>query len=232
MSQSEIIAADVQETTTSRSRQFWFARLGSLLAVVPLGVWTVNHIWDNLAAFGGAEAWQEQVTGYRNPATMALTFFIVWAPLLIHTVWGLRRLVSFKPNLGAYRNFGNLKYILQRVTAVGVLLFIGAHTWLAFFQPRLFKGRPEFFHELAGEMHWHAPTLIVYLLGTLGVAYHLANGLWSFSMGWGLAVGKRSLQRTNVLAIAFFLILLAASWGAIFALYQAGAAFPHEAQPG
>ena len=40
------------------------SRLGSFLAVVPLSIWVVNHLWDTLAAFQGAEAWQSSVTQY------------------------------------------------------------------------------------------------------------------------------------------------------------------------
>jgi succinate dehydrogenase / fumarate reductase cytochrome b subunit len=226
VSQSETIAADIQTTTVGGNRKFWINRLSSLLAVAPLSLWTINHLWDNLAAFGGAASWQESVTSYSSPVTFAATALMVWLPLVLHTVWGVGRLFSFKPNIQQYRNFGNLKYMLQRVTAIGVLFFIPAHAWLAFLSPRLQRGRPELFSELAGQMHWHLPTLLVYLLGTLGVAYHLANGLWSFSMGWGLAVGKQALKRVNAAAIIFFLILLAMSWGVLFAMYQAGAAFP------
>jgi succinate dehydrogenase / fumarate reductase, cytochrome b subunit len=224
VSTSETIAADVQNPTTSRSRQFWFARLGSLLAIAPLGVWTVNHIWDNLAAFAGAEAWETAVTHHRDPASFALTAFIVWAPLLIHAVWGVRRLFSFRSNNLAYRTFGNFKYLVQRITAAGLLAFLAAHTWLAYFRPRLVEGHAERFTDIAREVHFHMPTLLVYLIGTLAVAYHLANGIWSFSMMWGLAVGKKSLQRMNVVAIVLFIVLTIASWAAVYGLYQAGGA--------
>ena len=43
------------------------SRLGSFLAVVPLTIWTIDHLWNNLAAFKGAEAWQSQVTEYSHP---------------------------------------------------------------------------------------------------------------------------------------------------------------------
>ena len=72
-------------------------------------------------------------------------------------------------------------------------------------------------------MRHHGPTLTVYLLGTLGVAYHLANGLHSFAMGWGLVVSRRALRKLDGVAVAIFLALLAMSWSAIYALWAAGA---------
>jgi succinate dehydrogenase / fumarate reductase cytochrome b subunit len=202
------------------------SRLGSFLAVVPLSIWVVNHIWDNLAAFSGAAAWEASVTGYSNPFAQVFTFIIVILPLLIHTGWGLIRLFNFKPNNGRYNNYGNLKFIVQRLSAVGVLFFLGAHIWLAFLHPRLIEGHPEPFNDIAREMHHHLPTLVVYLLGTLGTAYHLANGLQGFAMYWGLLASERSMRRFEPVAIGLFLLLTAMSWGVIYALYNAGAALP------
>jgi succinate dehydrogenase / fumarate reductase cytochrome b subunit len=201
------------------------SRLGSFLAVVPLSIWVVNHLWDNLAAFQGAEAWQSAVTQYKHPYAQMATFLVVILPLLFHTGWGIVRLLSFKPNLGAYPNYGNLKYIIQRVAGVGVLFFLGAHLWLAFLHPRLVEGHAEPFSDIAREMHFHLPTLMVYLLGVLGTAYHIANGLQGFAMGWGLLASERSMRRFEPWSIVIFLVLLAMGWGAIYALYNAGAAF-------
>lgn len=201
------------------------SRLGSFLAVVPLSIWVINHLWDNLSAFYGATAWEKSVTEYANPFAQAFTFIIVMLPLLIHTAWGLVRIFTMKPNNLAYNNYGNLKYIVQRVAGLGVLAFLGAHIWLAFLQPRLVEGHAEPFMDIAREMHYHGPTLMVYLLGTLGTSYHLANGLQTFGMGWGILASDRSMRRFEPISILIFLILLAMSWGAIYALYTAGAAY-------
>jgi succinate dehydrogenase / fumarate reductase, cytochrome b subunit len=214
------------ETTTSSgggSTSFVRARLASLLAIVPLGVWTIAHVWHNLAAFSGAGAWQAEVTGYETPASLIVTSVVVLAPLLLHTVWGLGRLRTSRPNNLRYGYYENLKYLLQRVAAVGVLLFLGAHLWLAFIHPRFVEGHAEAFADLAGEMRHNPPTLIVYLLGTLGVAYHLGNGLYGFAMGWGLAASREALRRVQQASIALFVLLLAMSWAAIYGLWQAGA---------
>ncbi len=199
------------------------ARLGSLLAVVPLGVWTVLHLWDNLAAWTSASAWQSSVTGHRHPAAMVTSFVIVMVPLLIHTAWGIGRLLGSRPNNHRVRTFGNLKYLLQRASAVGVLLFLCAHVWLAFLRPRLVLGHAETFEDISREMRHHGPTLVVYVLGTLGVAYHLANGVFTFAMGWGLTTSHAGLRRVVRGSMVLFVILLAMSWGAIYALWRAGA---------
>lgn len=207
----------------SSTGPFVRARLGSFFAFAPLGVWTLVHVWNNLAAFQGAEAWEGSVTGHAHPVAQLLTSLVVLAPLLIHTFWGIGRLLTARPNNVQYAFYGNLKYALQRLSAVGVLFFLGAHLWLAFLHPRLVEGHPEAFADIAHEMHHHGPTLVVYALGTLGVSYHLGNGLQTFAMGWGLVSSRRALQRLGVAAVGLFLVTLAMSWGAIFALWRAGA---------
>jgi succinate dehydrogenase / fumarate reductase cytochrome b subunit len=79
--------------------------------------------------------------------------------------------------------------------------------------------------DIAREMRFHGPTLFVYLIGTMATAYHLANGLQGFAMNWGLLASERSMRRFEPVAIGLFLVLTAMAWGAIYALYQAGAAF-------
>lgn len=206
-------------------RSFLWTRLGSLLSVLPLGAWTVFHLYENLAAFQGAQAWERAVTEYRHPGAFALALVIVFVPLAIHTAWGVGRLFSFRPNLRRYPTYENIKYLLQRVAAVGVLAFLAAHIWLAMLRPRLLEGHAERFADIAREMRFHGPTLVVYLLGTLGVCYHLANGLSGFAWTFGLVSGRRSLARLDKVAIGVFAVLLLMAWGTIYALWRAGAQF-------
>ncbi len=218
-------AASPADLAPSQARaSFLRARLASLLAFAPLGVWTVAHLWHNLAAFQGAAAWQEAVTTYPHPFAQALSAIVVLLPLAIHTVWGIARLGSARPNNLRYGFYANFKYALQRLAAVGVLAFVGAHLWLAMLKPRLTEGHPEAFADIAQEMHFHAPTLIVYVLGTLGVCFHLANGAQTFCMSWGIVSSRAGLKRLEWVALGSFLLLLAMAWGAIYALWASGAA--------
>ncbi len=212
--------------TRSVNTSFLRSRLGSLLAVMPLGVWTVNHLWNNLAAFKGASAWQSSVTEYSHPVAFIASSLFALLPLGIHTVWGIGRLTSSRANIDRYRYFGNLKYVLQRLSAVGLLLFLGAHLWLAMLRPRLVLGRPEPFNDIAHEMYHHGPTLAVYTLGVLGIGYHLANGLHSFAMGWGLVTSRRALKKLDLTVWIIFAALLALGWGSIYALWSAGSQMP------
>jgi succinate dehydrogenase / fumarate reductase cytochrome b subunit len=208
------------------AKGFVFARLGSLFGVLPLGIWTFFHLWNNLSAFRGAPAWQEAVTQHPHPIAEALTFFMVFAPLLIHAAWGIARLASSRPNNQHYGYYGNLKYILQRLSAIGLLGFLMAHVWLAFIHPRFFTGGPEPFADIAAHMAHHPPTLLVYLAGTVGLAFHLGNGLTTWAWSWGLLRSQRAVNRFDKVALLTFVLLWAMSWTAIYALYQAGTSLP------
>lgn len=218
------------EATTAapegRSLSYVRSKLASLLAFAPLGIWTVIHVWNNLAAFRGAEAWQTNVTAYQNPVSLLVTSIIVLLPLVIHTVWGIQRLKTSRPNNQHYGYFDNVKYLLQRLSALGVLAFVAAHLWLAFLHPRIVEKQPEPFDDIAAHMAHHPPTLVVYLLGTLAVAYHLGNGLSSFAWNWGLAPSRKAVKRVEKVGIVVFVILLIMSWAAIYGLFQAGMPLP------
>ncbi|MFN2546445.1 MAG: succinate dehydrogenase [Myxococcales bacterium] len=209
----------------SIARDFMLARLGSLFAFLPVGVWTIVHLWNQLAAYQSPEAWQRAVTGHSSPAGEALVFAIVLIPLLWHTVWGIIRMFRSRPNprIGW---FSNLRYIVQRLSAIGLLLFLGAHLYLAWFEPLFLRGHAEVFADISREMHFHTPTLLVYVLGVLAIAYHLANGLWSFlSMGWGVTVSKAGIAWMERIALLFFFVLLAIGWAAVYGLYAGGSAY-------
>ncbi len=214
-------AADSATAQTSGS--FLRGRVASFLAVAPLGVWTVNHLWNNLSAFRGGKAWEESVTDYSHPVAQMFTGILVLVPLMLHTVWGIGRLFSSRPNVGHYPMWENVKYLVQRLSAIGVLFFLAAHIFKAMIEPRLRTGHGERFEDIAWHMRHHPPTLIVYVLGTLAVAYHLANGITTFAMGWGLVSTKAALRKSEWLNWTAFAILLAMSWGSIYAMWLAGA---------
>jgi succinate dehydrogenase / fumarate reductase cytochrome b subunit len=202
---------------------FLRARVASALGILPLGVWTAIHLWDNLSAFRGADAWQSAVTEYPHPFGQALTALVVLLPIAIHGIWGIGRLVTSRPNNLRYGYYANLKYLLQRLSAVGLLLFLGAHLWRALLRPRLVEGHAEAFADIAQEVHFNMPTLVVYVLGTLAVSYHLANGVQTFCMGWGIVTSQRGLRRLEGAALTLFVVLLVMSWAAVYALWAAGA---------
>lgn len=206
------------------SRRYVLEKLGSFVGIVPLGLWTAVHLWNNLSAFSGARAWNESVTHHSNATgelvgLATLIFFLVW-----HAIWGIVRMAKGKPNAQPF--LGNWRWWLQRITAIGLFFFIGAHLVLAKFEPLFETGRPETFQDIAAHMAHHPPTLVVYILGIAAIAYHLGNGLWNFCFSFGLLTSQRGLKWGTWVATFVVLVLLVVGWLAVFALWQAGQPFP------
>lgn len=65
-------------------------------------------------------------------------------------------------------------------------------------------------------------TLIVYLLGILGVTYHFANGLWTFGITWGIATGPKAQRATTWAAMVIFAITLFIGYNTILAFLGMG----------
>lgn len=217
------------------SRGGLFPRLGSALAIAPLGVWTVWHLWENLYVWAGKESWAAHVTDVHvaegqspayvgNAVSSWLVSVVVLGPLVLHTIWGLRRIRMTKPN--GYKFFGNAKYLLQRASALGLMGFLAAHVYLARIKPALHNptGHEEFC-DLAGHMRYHPPTLAVYTLGVLGIAYHLANGVYTAAFINGLAASPRASRQTQVASLLLFALLLVFGLGAVVGMYQQAEVF-------
>ena len=170
------------------------------------------HLWNNLAAFRGAAAWERAVTQYDHPVAFFFSSVLALLPLGLHTVWGIGRLFTARPNNGKYLYFQNVKYALQRLSAIGVLLFLGAHIYKAMLEPRLAHGRAETFADIAHQMHHHLPTLLVYRIATVLKALVLGAFLGSIGwVAWGTGqaalLGARGLQAL-AFALAGFLAAL------------------------
>ncbi|HEX2569624.1 MAG TPA: hypothetical protein VH877_08700 [Polyangia bacterium] len=191
-------------------------QLMSLLGVVPLGAYVVAHLWTNLYAINGAESFDKALVDSRaNPAFIFLEIVGLGIPILIHSVIGLQIVRRMRVNNSRYTYFRNLKYLLQRLSGVGVLLFIGAHVVKARILPSF--GTPG--HETWAGMHEalsEPVTFTVYALGMLGISYHLANGLWSASITLGLTTTPQGMRRMEWASAFFFVILLCMSGLAIY----------------
>jgi succinate dehydrogenase / fumarate reductase cytochrome b subunit len=187
----------------------------SLLGVVPLGVYVVMHLWTNMHSLFGAEAFDAALRESREkPAFIALEIFGLGLPIVVHAWLGIRALLRSRYNNATYGTLRNLKFLLQRLSGLGVLLFLGAHVVKARLMPAA-NGT----HETWAGMHeafCEVPTLVVYSLGMLGISFHLGNGLWGAGMTLGLTVGPKAQKRMEWVSGLFFVVLLVMSGLAIY----------------
>lgn len=205
--------AAAASSTQSRIIHVTSKQILTLFGLVPLGVYVFLHLGTNLYSLAGEQAFNAAVDRSRaNPAFFFLEVFGLGIPLLAHTVIGFREIRRGRPNNTRYGFLDNLRYLLQRVSAIGLALFIGAHVYKARIAPE-----PQFLvngHESFAGMReaFHEPiTLTVYVLGMLGIAYHLANGLQTAATRTGLVVSEAGRKRMTTVAGAVMVLLLAMS---------------------
>ena len=80
-------------------------------------------------------------------------------------------------------------------------LFILFHVWSTRIQ--YYLGNAEITYRF---MHEHLGSPVVfaaYLIGVLAAVFHFTNGIWTFCITWGLAVGRRAQLALRTASLAF-----------------------------
>ena len=62
-------------------------------------------------------------------------------------------------------------------------------------------------------------TKAVYVFGVLGATFHLANGINTFCMTWGIALTPKGQFRVRIFSMLVFLLLTASTFYALSALW-------------
>lgn len=175
---------------------FLLRKLHSFTGVFPLGVFLFEHFYTNAKAMFGAEAFNEAAEAlHRIPYLMGIGEIVILAlPILFHGLYGLVIASTASVNAQYYPRLHNLFYLLQRISGVILLFFIAYHVWNTRLQT-VFYGTVIDYAYMA---HYFTPLAVkaIYIVGVLSAVYHLANGLWSFCIKWGLVttpVGQRNL---------------------------------------
>ena len=201
---------------------FLLRRIHSLTGVVPVGLFLVYHLYLQLYLHYGSKIYNNEVNSfYDSPlATWALVI-VVYIPLLFHSLLGV--LLVFENKVQpSYTYFSHLLYLLQRISGIGVLLFIIAHVWNAKLGPWIAGTWGTHFEHLSSgfaDPETGMLTKTVYLLGVLGAVFHFANGLNTFCMTWGIALTPTSQKRVRFFSILVFIILTASAFYALAAIW-------------
>lgn len=197
------------------SKDFVNRRIHSLLGVIPIGIFLIQHLVVNHFATKDAEAFNAAAHFMENlPFRIFLETFVIYLPILFHAVYGLYITFQAKNNVSRYGYFRNMMFLVQRVTGVITLIFIAWHVWETRVQAAL--GSEVNFSMMADILS--SPFMIAfYLIGVLSAVFHFANGLWSFFVSWGLTVSPRSQKISTYVTMGVFVLLAIVSVRTIFA---------------
>lgn len=188
-------------------RHFWLRRLHSLSGIVPIGGFLAFHLWENYAATKGADAYNEMTrTLQRVPFAVILEIVVIALPLAFHAIYGLFVTSTGSANLISNRYLRNWMYFSQRITGVILFAFILFHYWTTRLVQLQDHESLDLFRLVQASVAnpW---IYAFYVAGILSATLHLANGLWSFSIVWGLTVGPRAQRRMMFVSAAVFLAL-------------------------
>ncbi len=197
------------------NKEFVNRRLHSLLGVIPVGLFLVQHLVVNHFATRGAEAFNKAAHFMEMlPFRYALEIFIIFLPLLYHAIYGVYIAFTAKNNVTNYGYLRNWLFLLQRVTGIVTFIFIAWHVW----ETRIAAAfGQEVNYDMMASILSSPIMLIFYLVGVLSTIFHFSNGLWSFAVSWGITVTPRSQQISTYVTLAIFLALSIVGVRAIFA---------------
>lgn len=188
-------------------RHFWLRRLHSLSGIVPVGAFLAFHLYENYTATKGADSYNRMTRTLQElPFAVAMEVLIIVVPLFFHGIYGLFITSTAKPNVISNPYVRNGMYFFQRVTGVIVFAFILFHLWTTRLVQLQDHESLDLFRQVQSAVAnpW---IYAFYIAGILSATFHLANGIWSFSIVWGLTIGPKAQRRMLYVSAAFFLVL-------------------------
>ena len=192
----------------SKEREFLWRRLHSLLGVIPVGLFLVFHLSMNFTVVGGEDFYNKAVGVMElvpHALLLAMEWIIIYIPLMFHAFYGIYIAFTAKHNVKRFSTFRNWMFALQRFTGIFLVVFVAWHI----VQTRIQKALGEEVNFsmmediVAGNPFW----LTFYIVGILSATFHLANGLWSFLVSWGITQSKQSQQIVTYITMIFFAII-------------------------
>ncbi len=211
--------------------EFLLRRLHSLSGLVPVGAYMVVHLLTNASVLDSSAAFQRNVYQIHSlgAALPVIEWVFIFLPLLYHAIYGVLIVRGALPNSSTYKTTSNIRYTLQRATGMIAFVFImwhvfHMHGWFHFDAWQ--KGVAE---PLAGAqfkpfnaastaaqaMRISLIVPILYAIGVLSCVFHLANGIWTFGITWGIWVTPAAQRWATAACLVFGLGLAAVSMGAL-----------------
>lgn len=208
----------VEPLRAGKGNSFLWHKLHSLLGIIPIGAFLLEHLISNYEALKGPAAYGEQVRFLNHlPLVRVLEWVFIFLPLLYHGVYGIYIWLRGKANVVYYPWSGNWMYVVQRYTGLFAFVYIGYHVATQRFMGVDLPNNPaaafwKVQHQLANP--W---ILAFYIVAMIVVCWHFAYGVWLFAAKWGITPGERSRKGFGYVCVVFGVLLAVMGLASIWA---------------
>jgi succinate dehydrogenase / fumarate reductase cytochrome b subunit len=215
----------VEPLRAGQGTSFIWRKLHSLLGVIPLGAFLLEHLLSNFEARRGPVAYGLQVKMLNGlPLVRGLEWVFIFLPILYHGIYGVYIWLRGKSNVVYYPWAGNWMYVAQRYTGLIAFAYIFQHVLRQRFLGADLPNNPGMaFHKVQVELSnpW---MLAVYVIAMIAVCWHFAYGIWLFAAKWGITPGETARRRFAYVCAALGLLLavmgLTSIWAFVSPKYQ------------
>ena len=215
------VRAGVQPIRAAKGTSFIWRKLHSLLGIIPIGAFFIEHLLSNFEALKGPSAYGAQVKFLNAlPLVRVLEWTFIFIPIAYHALYGLYIWFRGKSNVVYYPWAGNWMYVAQRWTGFIATLYIFQHVLRQRFMGISLPENPgAAFHKVQMELS-NPIMLAVYVIAMIAICGHFAYGIWLFAAKWGITPGDVARKRFGYICAAFGVILLFMGLASIWAFVR------------
>jgi succinate dehydrogenase / fumarate reductase cytochrome b subunit len=208
----------VQPLRAAKGNSFLWHKLHSLLGVIPIGAFLIEHLLSNFEALKGPIAYGDQVKFLNGlPLVRVLEWTFIFLPILYHGVYGVYIWLRGKSNIVYYPWAGNWMYVAQRYTGLIAFAYILQHVIRQRFMGVSLPEHPySAFHKV--QMELANPWMVaVYVIAMIAICWHFAYGVWLFAAKWGITPGETARKRFGYVCAALGVVLAVMGLASIWA---------------
>ena len=212
------VSRGVPPLRAGKGNSFLWRKLHSLLGVIPIGAFFLEHLLSNFEALKGPLAYGAQVKFLNSlPLVRVLEWTFIFLPILYHAVYGVYIWIRGKSNVVYYPWAGNWMYVSQRYTGLIAFVYIAQHLYRQRFTGVDLPEHPySAFYKVQQELHnpW---MLAFYIIAMIAICWHFAYGIWLFAAKWGITPGTTARKRFGYVCAAFGIVLAVMGLASIWA---------------
>ena len=220
-STAPVVRPGVQPLRAGTGTSFLWHKLHSLLGIIPIGAFLIEHLLSNFEARNGPAAYAAQVKFLNSlPLVRVLEWVFIFIPLIYHGFYGVYIWLRGRSNVVYYPWAGNWMYVAQRYTGLIAFAYIIQHVLRQRFMGVSLPENP-------GAAFWKVQQelsnpwmLAVYIVAMIAVCWHFAYGVWLFAAKWGITPGQTARRRFGYICAVFGVLLCALGLASIWAFVE------------